>query len=73
MADGLVLMVVGMFVVFSFLGLLVAAMHLCASFFIRFEHLFPDALAKVAAQSAQNADDCTAIAVVIAVIQASKG
>jgi Na+-transporting methylmalonyl-CoA/oxaloacetate decarboxylase gamma subunit len=41
--DGLVLMVVGMSVVFAFLGLLVGAMNLCAAFFIRFAHWFPEA------------------------------
>lgn len=70
--DGLVLMVVGMSVVFAFLGLLVGAMNLCASFFIRFAHLFPEAPAK-ASQPAQKADDCTAIAVAIAAIKARIG
>jgi oxaloacetate decarboxylase gamma subunit len=70
--DGLVLMVVGMSVVFAFLGLLVGAMNLCASFFIRFAHWFPEAPVK-AAQPVQKADDCTAIAVAIAAIKARRG
>jgi len=67
--DGLVLMVVGMSVVFAFLGLLVGAMNLCAAFFIRFAHWFPEAPVKTS-QPAQKADDCTAIAVAIAAIKA---
>ncbi|MFA7257330.1 MAG: OadG family protein [Kiritimatiellales bacterium] len=72
MAEGFVLMVVGMSVVFAFLGLLVGAMNLCATFFIRFAHWFPEAPAK-AAQPAQKTDDCTAIAVAIAAIKARIG
>lgn len=71
--DGLVLMVVGMSVVFAFLALLISAMNLSATFFIRFAHLFPEAPAKAAAQPAQKADDCTAIAVAIAAIKARIG
>lgn len=70
--DGLVLMVVGMSVVFAFLGLLVGAMNLCAAFFIRFAHLFPEAPAKTA-QPVPKADDSTAIAVAIAAIKARMG
>ena len=70
--DGFVLMVVGMSVVFAFLGLLVGTMNLCASFFIRFAHWFPDAPVKTA-QPAQKADDCTAIAIAIAAIKTRIG
>jgi sodium pump decarboxylase gamma subunit len=71
--DGLVLMVVGMSVVFAFLGLLVGSMNLCAAFFLRFAHWFPEAPVKAAAQPVQRADDCTAIAVAIAAIKARIG
>ncbi len=70
--DGLVLMVVGMSVVFAFLALMIGTMNLCAAFFIRFAHLFPDAPVKTA-QPASKADDCTAIAVAIAAIKARIG
>ena len=41
-AQGLVLMVVGMLTVFAFLTLLVFAMGASAAFFSKFAHLFPD-------------------------------
>jgi sodium pump decarboxylase gamma subunit len=72
MAEGFVLMVVGMSVVFAFLGLLVGAMNLCAAFFIRFAHWFPDAPSKTA-QPVPKTADCTEIAIAIAAIKARLG
>ena len=68
MAEGFVLMVVGMSVVFAFLALLVGATRLSSLFFIRFAHWFPEAPEKTALP-AQKTDDCTAIAVAIAAIK----
>ncbi len=41
--QGLVLMLLGMGMVFSFLMLMIYTMNRLAAFFIRFGHLFPDA------------------------------
>lgn len=68
--DGLVLMVVGMSVVFAFLGLMIGAMNLCASFFIRFAHLFPETPKAGAKPAAQKAEDLTEIAVALAAVKA---
>jgi Na+-transporting methylmalonyl-CoA/oxaloacetate decarboxylase gamma subunit len=56
MAEGFVLMVVGMTVVFAFLALMIGAMNLCAMFFIRFAHLFPDAPAATPAKPVRKTD-----------------
>lgn len=68
MAEGFVLMVVGMSVVFSFLALLVGATRLSSLFFVRFAHWFPEAPEKTV-QVPQKTDDFTAIAVAIAAIK----
>jgi len=73
MAEGFVLMVVGMSVVFAFLGLMIGAMNLCAAFFIRFAHLFPEAPAAAAAKPARKTDDCSEIAVALAAVKARIG
>ena len=69
MAEGFVLMVVGMTVVFAFLALMIGAMNLCAMFFIRFAHLFPDAPAATTAKPVRKTDDFTEIAVALAAIK----
>ena len=70
MAQGLVLMVIGMATVFAFLVLLVVAMQLTAAFFKKFAHLFPEEVAQTAAPAANPA---TAIAVALAAIRAKRG
>jgi len=70
MAQGLVLLVIGMVTVFSFLVLLVVAMQLSAVFFKKFAHLFPEAVATTAAPAANPA---AAIAVALAAIRAKRG
>ena len=70
MAQGFVLLVVGMVTVFSFLVLLVVAMQACATFFKKFAHLFPE---EVAETSAPAASPAAAIAVALAAIRAKRG
>jgi sodium pump decarboxylase gamma subunit len=70
MAQGLVLLVIGMATVFAFLVLLVVAMQSSAAFFKKFAHLFPE---EVAEQKAPAANPAAAIAVALAAIRAKKG
>lgn len=70
MAQGLVLLVIGMATVFAFLVLLVVAMQLTAAFFKKFAHLFPEEVAQTAAPAANPA---AAIAVALAAIRAKRG
>jgi sodium pump decarboxylase gamma subunit len=70
MAQGLVLLVIGMATVFAFLVLLVVAMQGSAAFFRKFSHLFPE---QVAAPAAPAASPVAAIAVALAAIRAKKG
>lgn len=66
MAQGFVLMVVGMLVVFGFLVLMVLTMHVVAAFFKRHDARVAKREKKAAAQS----DDLAEIAIVLAAIQA---
>lgn len=70
MAQGMVLLVIGMATVFAFLVLLVIAMQLTAAFFKKFAHLFPEEVAQTAAPAANPA---AAIAVALAAIRAKRG
>lgn len=70
MAQGLVLLVIGMATVSAFLVLLVVAMQSAAAFFKKFAHLFPEEVAKTAAPAAS---PVAAIAVALAAIRAKKG
>jgi len=70
--DGLRFMVVGMGVVFCFLILMVWAMQLAASFFRKFEHLFPEPQEPAKTTSMATQDD-TGIAIAIAAVHALKG
>ncbi len=70
MAQGLVLLVIGMATVFAFLVLLVGAMLSSAKFFKKFAHLFPE---EVVAAPAPAANPAAAIAVALAAIRAKKG
>ena len=70
MAQGLVLLVIGMATVFAFLVLLVVAMQASAAFFKKFAHLFPEEVVKTAAPAAS---PMVAIAVALAAIRAKKG
>ncbi len=70
MAQGLVLLVIGMATVFAFLVLLVFAMQVSASFFKKFAHLFPEEEAETAAPPPNPA---AVIAVALAAIRAKKG
>ena len=67
-AEGLRLMVIGMFVVFCFLSLLVLTMNLSARFFKTFADYFPDTPAPKTNQSA-SPDSDTEIAVVLAAVK----
>jgi len=69
MAQGLVLMVVGMGTVFAFLVLLVLAMKGSATFFNKFAHLFPEETVEKSASVSPS----TAIAVALAAIRAKRG
>lgn len=71
--DGVVLMVVGMSVVFAFLWLMIGAMNICAAFFIRFAHLFPETPAAAAKPATQKTEDLTEIAVALAAVKARMG
>ncbi len=73
MVEGFRLMAVGMTTVFSFLGLLVIAIHLSARFFEQFAHLFPEpeAARRLPSASAPTSDDAE-IAVVLAAIAAHR-
>lgn len=71
MAQGFVLLVIGMATVFAFLVLLVGAMRLSAAFFEKFAHLFPEEVAQPAAAPAAN--PTAAIAVALAAIRAKRG
>lgn len=66
MAQGIVLMVVGMLVVFGFLVLMVLAMQVSAAFFKQYEAR----RAEKEKQAAAKTDDLSEIAVVLAAIQA---
>ena len=70
MAQGLVLLVIGMVTVFAFLVLLVVAMQLSAVFFKKFAHLFPE---QAAAAVAPVANPAVSIAVALAAIRAKRG
>ncbi len=70
MAQGLVLLVIGMATVFAFLVLLVLAMQGSAAFFKKFAHLFPEEIVKTAAPAT---NPVAAIAVALAAIRAKKG
>ncbi len=69
MAQGLVLMIVGMATVFAFLVLLVVAMQLSAVFFKKFAHLFPE---ETLSESG-TVSPAAAIAVALAAIRAKRG
>jgi sodium pump decarboxylase gamma subunit len=71
-AQGIVLMVIGMLVVFSFLALLVFAMSMSAVFFKRFAHWFPEPVTPVskATKRMGDGDAQTDIAVAIAAVRA---
>ena len=69
MAQGLVLLVIGMATVFAFLVLLVLAMQGAAAFFKKFAHLFPEEVAETAALAA---NPSVAIAVALAAIRAKR-
>jgi oxaloacetate decarboxylase (Na+ extruding) subunit gamma len=71
MAQGLVLLVIGMATVFAFLVLLVIAMQLSAVFFKKFAHLFPEEVVQTATAPAAN--PAAAIAVALAAIRAKRG
>lgn len=71
MAQGLVLLVIGMATVFAFLVLLVIAMQLSAVFFKKYAHLFPEEVAQPAAAPVEN--PAAAIAVALAAIRAKRG
>lgn len=70
MAQGLVLLVVGMATVFAFLVLLVVAMQSSAAFFKKYAHLFPE---EVVQSSKAATDPVAAIAVALAAIRAKRG
>ena len=70
MAQGLVLLVIGMATVFAFLVLLVIAMQASAVFFKKFAHLFPE---EVAATPTAAVNPAAAIAVALAAIRAKRG
>jgi sodium pump decarboxylase gamma subunit len=72
MIEGFVVMVVGVTVVFAFLGLLVLVMQMSALFFTRFAHWFPDAPMAVEMPKS-NATDLTKVAVAIAAVKAHIG
>lgn len=63
MIEGFVIMVVGVTVVFAFLGLLVLVMQASALFFTRFTNRFPE-------KPERKADDLTEIAVAVAAVKA---
>ncbi|MCF7849572.1 MAG: OadG family protein [Kiritimatiellales bacterium] len=69
--QGIVLMVVGMMVVFSFLALLVLAMSGSAAFFRKFAHLFPEEVQERPRAAAT--DPVAEIAVALAAIRAQRG
>ena len=71
MAQGLVLLVIGMATVFAFLVLLVVAMQASAAFFKKYAHLFPEELVKKTTAPATN--PAAVIAVALAAIRAQKG
>lgn len=70
MAQGLVLLVVGMATVFAFLVLLVVAMQSSAAFFRKYAHLFPE---EVVETSKPAANPLVSIAVAVAAIRAKRG
>jgi sodium pump decarboxylase gamma subunit len=70
MAEGVVLLIIGMAVVFSFLQLMVLIMNLSAKFFVKFAHWFPE---EKKADAAPATEDLTVIAVAIAAVKAVKG
>ena len=70
MAQGLVLLVVGMATVFAFLVLLVVAMQSAAAFFRKYAHLFPE---EVAEKAKPTVDPLASIAVAAAAIRAKRG
>lgn len=70
MAQGMVLLVVGMATVFAFLVLLVVAMQSSAAFFKKYAHLFPE---EVVQSSKAAIDPVAAIAVALAAIRAKRG
>ncbi len=66
MAEGFVLLVIGMVVVFSFLQLMVCVMNLSAKFFIKLAERCPEPQSAAAAAST----DLSPIAVAIAAVKA---
>ncbi len=70
MAEGFVLLIIGMVTVFAFLQLMVMIMNLSAKFFIKFAHLFPEAKSVPAAPAPSF--DFTEIAVAIAAVKAHR-
>ena len=70
MAQGLVLLVIGMATVFAFLVLLVLAMQGAAAFFKKYAHFFPEEVTKTTAPAA---NPSAAIAVALAAIRAKRG
>ena len=70
MAQGIVLLVIGMATVFAFLVLLVLAMQAAAAFFKKYAHLFPEEAAQT---STPVANPVAAIAVALAAIRAKRG
>jgi len=69
-AEGFVLMIVGMVTVFVFLALLVFAMALSAAFFKKYAHLFPEPVLEKSRPKTKTAADHADIAVAIAAVKA---
>lgn len=70
MAEGFVLLVIGMVVVFTFLQLMVFIMNLSAGFFVKFAHRFSDG-GQTAAMPVPAAD-LTEIAIAVAAVKAHR-
>ncbi len=67
LAQGLVLMVAGMGIVFAFLTLLIFVTRYACAFVARFNSIFPDAAPKKAPQAAPKGDDAdVALAIAVA-------
>jgi oxaloacetate decarboxylase gamma subunit len=71
LAEGGLLMVVGMTTVFSFLALLVLVMHGSAAFFRAFADRFPEPEAAAVVRRAPN-DDTAVVAAIVAAIAAHR-
>lgn len=69
MAEGFVLLVIGMVTVFSFLQLMVFIMNLSAKFFVKFARWFPEEKKSTPAPAAA---DFTEIAIAVAAVKAHR-